>query len=63
MLYAFTYPFFPEVYSTYRVSNPVNWEQIYTEDVLIFVMEGNPVFHVNYDIYKLSNKYFLYIRA
>ena len=63
MLYAFTYPFFPEIYSTYRVSNPVNWEQIYTEDVLIFVLEGNPVFHVNNDVYRLSKGDMLYTRA
>ncbi len=57
MLHAFQYPFFPEVYSFYIVKTPTNWEQIYTEHVLILVSEvkgGELTFCIGKNEYKVK---------
>lgn len=61
MLYAFSYPFFPEIYSTYIAFHPVNWEQLYTEDLLVFIVEGNPTFFLNDQCYNTEPGDVLYV--
>ncbi len=57
MLHAFQYPFFPEVHSFYVINSPTNWEQIYTEHVLIMVSElkgGRMTFTIGKNEYNIK---------
>ena len=62
MLYAWVYPFFPEVTSVYCASNPVDWEQLYKEDILIVCESGHATFYAEAKEYEVGPGDMLFVR-